>query len=164
MSEFWKELTWRQFGAAIDALKNAINACPEELWGDQSRFHQYWYMVYHTLFYLDFYLEADTENFRPPEPFTLSELDPAGVLPERAYTKAELLDYLAYGRKKCRETILSMSDERARERYVFGRMDLSIAELHLYNMRHVQHHTAQLNQILRQETDSSPGWVFVAEE
>jgi len=32
-------------------------------------------------------------------------------------------------------------------------------ELLLYNMRHVQHHAAQLNLMLRQAVDSAPGWV-----
>ncbi|MCH7878473.1 MAG: DinB family protein [candidate division Zixibacteria bacterium] len=162
MHSFWKALTWSQFGAAIDTLKNAINTCPDELWGDQTRFHQFWYMAYHTLFYLDFYLSADVENFNPKEPFTLSELDPSGVLPDRVYSKAEMLDYLAYGRKKCHETIMSMTEERAQERFVFGSVDLNVAETLLYTMRHVQHHSAQLNMILRQETDSAPGWIFTA--
>jgi hypothetical protein len=161
MHEHWRQLTYRQFGAAIDTLKNAINACPDKLWGDQSRFHQFWYMVYHTLFFLDYYLTADPDNFAPPEPFTLSELDPAGVLPDRVYTKAELLGYLKHGKNKCRETILNMTEERAKEPFSFGKVELSIAELQLYSMRHVQHHSAQLNLILRQETDLAPGWVFV---
>jgi hypothetical protein len=32
-------------------------------------------------------------------------------------------------------------------------------ELFLYNLRHLQHHTAQLNLLLRQRTDSAPRWV-----
>ena len=39
---------------------------------------------------------------------------------------------------------------------------MSIAELLLYNMRHVQHHAAQLHLILRQTIDSAPGWVSKA--
>jgi uncharacterized damage-inducible protein DinB len=40
---------------------------------------------------------------------------------------------------------------------------MSVAELYLYNMRHVQHHTAQLNLILRQRTSmASPRWVSKA--
>ena len=44
----------------------------------------------------------------------------------------------------------------------FGSIDGSVSELLLYNMRHVQHHAAQLNLILRQQTDSAPGWVAKA--
>jgi uncharacterized damage-inducible protein DinB len=36
---------------------------------------------------------------------------------------------------------------------------MSNGELLLYNMRHVQHHAAQLNLLLRQKTDSAPNWV-----
>ncbi len=48
-----KEILWKQFGAAIDMLENALVACPNELWNTTSEF---WYIAYHTLFYLDYYL------------------------------------------------------------------------------------------------------------
>jgi uncharacterized damage-inducible protein DinB len=42
-------------------------------------------------------------------------------------------------------------------------VEIRFAELLLYNVRHVQHHAAQLSLILRQTTDSAPGWVGHAE-
>lgn len=155
----WRAILRRQFGAAIDMLENALLACPEELWGDRSRRPEFWYVVYHTLFFLDLYSSGSVEGFAPPAPFTLDEMDPAGLLPGRVYTKGELQTYLAHGRGKCLETIEAMTDERARARCVFPWGEMSFAELLLDNMRHVQHHAAQLNLILRQETDSAPGWV-----
>jgi hypothetical protein len=53
----------------------------------------------HTLFFLDLSLSGSVEGFAPPAPYTLSELDPAAVLPERVYTKAELEAYTEH----CRE-------------------------------------------------------------
>jgi uncharacterized damage-inducible protein DinB len=35
----------------------------------------------------------------------------------------------------------------------------SLLELSFYNMRHVQHHTAQLNLLLRQTIADAPKWV-----
>jgi DinB superfamily len=157
-----KSILWSQFGAAIDTLENAMIACPDDLWGDQKREPQFWYLVYHTLFWLDLYLSDSAEGFAPPAPFTLEELDPAGVLPERAYTKSELQTYLEHGHKKCRTVIEALTDERASERFRSGSVDLSVLELLLHNMRHVQHHAAQLNLILRQTIDSAPRWVFRA--
>ncbi len=162
MDKTCKKITWGQFGAAIDALENAINACPDDLWSDQSRYHQFWYMVSHTLFWLDYYLSEDHKNFKPPEPFGMEEMDPAGVMPPRVYTKAELLKYLDHGREKCRKTIAGMDEVLASRQYTFRKGPLSHAELLLYNMRHVQHHTAQLNLILRQQINSAPGWTFTA--
>lgn len=83
MDTTWKTALWQQFGAAIDTLGNAIEACPDEVWGDRSRQPEYWYTVYHTLFNLDYYLSDSYEGFAPPAPFGLEEMDPAGVLPPR---------------------------------------------------------------------------------
>jgi hypothetical protein len=159
MDAFWKDATWGQFGAAIDTLESAIVACPEELWGDREAQPEFWALAFHTLFYLDYYLSGPEKGFAPPPPFGLEELDPAGVLPPRVYTKAELLAYLEYGRRKCRTVIGALDEEHARRPCGFARRDMSVAELLLYVMRHVQHHAAQLNLILRQRSGSAPGWV-----
>ncbi len=140
-------------------LENAMLDCPEALWADRSRKPEVWYLVYHTLFWLDLYLSGSVEGFAPPAPFNLDELDPAGLLPERPYTKAELRTYLEHGRRKCRGTIGALTDREAHRRCAFGWGEVSFAELLLYNMRHVQHGAAQLNLILRQAVDSAPGWV-----
>jgi len=154
-----KEIIWHQFGAAIDMLENALVACPEKLWGEHLESAEFWYRVYHILFWLDFYSSDSIEKFLPPAPFTLAELDPAGLLPERVYTKNELINYLDHCRKKCMNSIKALSDKKSHQHFKYGSIDLSFAELLLYNMRHVQHHTAQLNLILRQEIDSAPRWV-----
>lgn len=158
----WRTIIWQQFGAAIDMLENGIAACSDELWGDRSQRPEFWYIVYHTLFFLDLYLSGSVEGFAPPAPFTLDELDPAGLLPERVYTKDELQTYLKHGRQKGRAVIETLTNEKAHERCQFSWGEVSYAELLLYNMRHVQHHAAQLNLILRQKIDSAPGWVAKA--
>ncbi len=156
--DHWKEILWQQFGAAIDMLANAIEACPEELWSDRSRRPEFWYLAFHTAFLLDCYNSPGLAGFAPPPPFTLGELE-EDVMPERVYTKAELLAYVEHGRRKCRETIAALTEETARERAGFDWLGLTRAEMLLYNLRHVQHHAAQLNLILRQVTDSAPRWV-----
>jgi len=161
---------WQQFGAAIDMLDNALRACPDQLWRDRlwnnpserPEYSQFWYIAYHALFWLDFYLSGSVEGFAPPAPFTLDELDPAGLLPERPYTRDELQAYLDHGRQKCQATIESLTDEKARQRCGFAWGEVSFAELLLYNMRHVQEHAAQLSLILGQKVGSAPGWVTKA--
>jgi hypothetical protein len=154
-----KKIIWSQFGASIKMMENAIKACPDELWGDRTQNPEYWYLVYHTLFWLEFYLTDSPDDFTPLTPFTLSELDPEGLLPERVYTRTELLTYLEHGRNKFKNIIEKLTDETANKHYKYGSVEMSFDELLLYNMRHVQHGTAQLNLILRQKTDSAPGWV-----
>lgn len=154
-----KTMIWRQFGAAIDMLENALLACPDEVWSGTDSEPEFWYIAFHALFYLDCYLSESEAVFAPPAPFTLDELDERGILPERVYTKQELLAYLVHGRRKCRDTIVSITSEQANQRCGFDWLDITTGELLLYNMRHVQHHAAQLNLLLRQSIGSAPRWV-----
>jgi hypothetical protein len=159
MDEVVRNALWLQLGAAIESLENAIRECPDELWGDLSNERQFWYLAYHTLFFLDYYSSETAEGFAPPEPFTMSEADPAGILPPRVYTRAELLKYLEHGREKCRRAIAGMTVEGAREILTFPSIEGPAVEIHLTSMRHVQHHTAQLNLLMRQTVDRAPRWV-----
>jgi uncharacterized damage-inducible protein DinB len=154
----FKTIIWRQFGAAIDMLENAIIACPDQLWSDRERQPQFWYVAFHTLFWLDAYLSDSLDRFAPPEPFGTEELD-SEKMPPRSYAKSEVQTYLEHGRNKCRQTIQKLTEEKAGQRCGFEWLDLTFAELLLYNMRHVQHHTGQLNFMLRQTINSAPGWV-----
>lgn len=155
----WNTILWRQFGAAIDMLENAIQACPDELWGKSHDAHSFWCLAYHTLFFLDYYSSGTDVGFVPPSPFTLSELDPSGLLPDRLYTKEELLAYLQHGRARCMSAIDTLMDESIGRRCGFRRFDLTVAEMFMYNMRHVQHHVAQMNLLMRQSGNDVPGWV-----
>jgi hypothetical protein len=166
MDSLWRALLWKQFGAAIDMLDNAVMACPDSLWRQRlwsgppppefpPQFAEFWYVTYHALVWLDLYLSGvPEEEFAPPAPFAQGELDSLEALPERPYTKEELRAYLAYARQKCRATIETMTDERARQPVSFGWMRegevVSYAELQLYNMRHVQGHAAELSLLLGQ--------------
>jgi hypothetical protein len=154
-----KKIIWHQFGAAIDMLENAMNACPDTVWGNRIGHSEFWYIAFHSLFYLDLYLSRSDKGFTPPPPFTLDEMDERGLLPDRVYTKEELLKYLEHGREKCRSVIASMTEEQANERCGFDWLEISTAEVLLYNMRHVQHHAAQFNFLVSRTTGSAPRWV-----
>lgn len=154
MDKLFKESIWKQFGACIDMLENVISMCPDELWDTEDKF---WYSSYHCLFFLDYYLTPEPANYSSPKPFTNSEFE--GTMPERTYTKIELLTYLKESRNKCHQLILHMTDETAHKRWVNQYRNYSIFEMLLYNLRHVQHHAAQLNQLLRKKIYNAPAWI-----
>ncbi|HEU4558120.1 MAG TPA: DinB family protein [Longimicrobium sp.] len=158
MDSIWRELIRQHTGAAIEMLENAIAACPDWLWDADDQQPAFWYLAYHTIFFLDFYA-SDPAGFAPPAPFTLSELDPSGVLPDRTYSKDELLSYLAHGRRKHLALLDTLTAERVTERRDYAWLQTTLGELAVITLRHLQHHTAQLNLILRQRTDSAPPWV-----
>ena len=157
-----KESLWNQFGASIDMLKNAIEMWPEERWNTDRKF---FYMAYHVLVFLDYYLTFPVETMSSPLPFTIIEADLPeealdDIIPNRIYSRQELLDYLNASREKCRLLISNLTEEKISERWIneWGK-NYSLLEMLLYNMRHVQHHAAQLNTMLRKEINNSPDWV-----
>ena len=105
-----KDMLWRQFSTTIDSFENALRDCPDELWetatlggrtrsvGGKRFLPIYWYLCYHTLFWLDLYLTGAEEGFIPPAPFDLVEMQDNETLP-RVYTREELLGYLDYLQK-----------------------------------------------------------------
>src|SRR5277367_6485190 len=158
MIDFWRSAIRQQFHAAIDMLGNAIEACPDSVWSGKGR-SAFWYLAFHTLFFLDLYLSSEDESqFRPQPPFSLTELD-EDTLPERVYRKDELLVYLEHCRKKLDVVMEGMTESWTTDPCPFEFRAMSNGELLLYNMRHVQHHAAQLNLLLRQTTNSAPRWV-----
>lgn len=173
MNILWKTIIWQQLGAAIDMLDNTLRACPDELWhgrlwedpSERPEYSEFWFIVYHTLFWLDFYLSGTAEGFTPPDRFKRDETDPDGALPKIPYTKDELQTYLDYCRRKCQATIETLTEETAQRscRFEWIEGELSFLELLLYTMRHIQEHTAQLNLMIGQKVGSAPDWVAKAE-
>jgi len=166
MDNYLKTGLWQQFGAAIDYLDNVISACPDELWraalwqtpDSRPERAEFWYVAYHSLFWLDLYLTSAEEGFLPPAPFALIEQYGDEPMPERAYTRAELLAYLKGCREKCRATIEGLTDEIAQWRCQFGWGECTFSELLIYNLRHVHGHASQLDMLLGQNGILTPDY------
>src|SRR5688572_15946505 len=105
---------WRQFGASIDMLQNVISSCPDDFFSTHKRFY---YMAYHSVIFLDYYLTIPPKDFSPRLTFTIKEANecPAeaidDLIPDRTYSKQELLDYIQISRDKCRKIINSLTEK-----------------------------------------------------
>ncbi len=171
MIDALKESLWKQFGASIDMLENAIRMCPDEFFTNNRKF---FFMTYHSLIFLDYYLTIPPNNFSSPLPFTIKESNEVPVdaiddiIPDRYYSKEELLGYLKLCRTKCQIVLSGLTEEKLNERFIeepeSGTKNYSVLEILLYNMRHVQHHAAQLNLLLRQGINDAPKWVSRAKD
>ena len=152
-----KSAIWCQFGASIDMLENAIQACPDDLWNKEKSLS---HLSYHTLFFLDYYLSLEPVGFSQPAHFKHSEFEDEP--PQEIFAKAEVLEYLQSCRTKMLGLFADMTENLALSRWIneSKTMDYSILEIALYNLRHVQHHVGQLNMLLRQHGVEAPDWVF----
>ncbi|HVN02833.1 MAG TPA: DinB family protein [Bryobacteraceae bacterium] len=158
----------RQFAAAIEMLRSAIEACPDNLWDDRADGTPFWHLAYHALFYTDFYLSHDAESFQARD-FHVEKANHLpgdyppnlGVVttPDKAFTKAELLDYADHCLRKSDATFQKLTEKRALERCGFPWYQLNVGEFLLNTLRHTQHHTGQLTVLLRRRANAGIRWL-----
>lgn len=169
---------WKNFGAAIDMLTEAVALCPDELWYREKRF---FYLTYHTVIFLDYYLTIPVTGFQPTLPYTIVDSDKLppeavdDVMPNELYSRQDVLGYLSSIREKCKRLITHATEEKLMERWVGAEEinlhglcppiveNYTVLDILFYNFRHVQHHVAQMNTILRQKINAVPDWVSHAD-
>jgi uncharacterized damage-inducible protein DinB len=88
------------------------------------------------------------------------------LIPDKFYEKREIVAYLKQSREKGKQIVYALNNETLNDKFKEGDnpndMNYPILEILLYNMRHTQHHTAQLNMLLRQDINKHIEWSFRA--
>lgn len=154
-----------QYRAGLAMLKNAVAACDDALWNDANHKNRFWRVAYHALFYTDLYLSQDEQHFVPwqkhREDYQVLG-DKVPWPPHHApkigepYTQLEVLEYCDALRASLSERFAALDVEAASG---FFWLPFSKAELQIYNIRHLQHHTGQLIDRLREVKQISIGWI-----
>jgi hypothetical protein len=171
MNKSTYDIIWSQFGASVDMLINVVSSCPDTYFETNKRFY---YLAFHSIIFLDYYLTIPPSEFSPMLPFTQKEkVDrPADavddLIPDRIYSRRELVDYLNEIRSKGRRLIDSLGSDHTELRFTEGSgpddMDYPVLEILLYNMRHTQHHVGQLNLFMRMDLEKHMEWSFRADD
>ncbi len=165
-----------QFHAALAMLKLAIERCPDSLWADGEYVNPTWRIAYHALYYTHLYIQPSATDFRPwehhqtgiqdlddyPSPPEIQELTELPHRPPQTgepYTKEDILTYWTI----CDEMIDAAVDalDLLNPESGFSWYRLPTLEQKLVNLRHIQHHTAQLGNRLREASSGTNGidWV-----
>ena len=157
----------KQYQATLMMLREAIEKCPDELWARASDTNQSWQLAYHALYFTHLYLQPGLDEFKPwPGQHAPSQNDDGiggppdpksnlPVIPE-PYTKEEVLAFWQY----CWDGIESAIAELdlTSEKSGFPWYPFSKLEHQLVNLRHAQHHTAQLAERLRTSCGEGIRW------
>ena len=171
----WTDALLVKHGHAIDSMERALRACPDELWSasmwtvrditvvragmgadlpDGERvqlFSAVWNIAYHAIFFLDFNLSRREVPFECPPPFRFDDhAEPLPRLPQRVYSREELLGYLDHGRRKAAEVLSSLTDDEA----ATAARSKTFAQLLIQNVMHVAEHATQINMFVGER---SPG-------
>jgi hypothetical protein len=156
-----------QYRAGLAMLREAIEQCPEDLWYSTEPTNAFWQVAYHVLFFTHLYLQPDEQSFRPWKHHQSNCQHPDGI-PDRAdpnsplplipipYTKAQALEYCQFCTEMV-ETAVDALDLRS-PNSGFHWYPISKLEHQIVNIRHIQHHTAQLADRLRAATNFGVRW------
>ncbi len=137
-----------QFEAALAMLSHCVDECPAQHWEKRIANNTFRQVAYHALFFTDYYLSPDEESFQ------LRDLHQRGGderLPQvsAGLSQAETISYAALCRQKAGDVLASETQATLAGRSGFSARQISRVELHLYNIRHLQHHVGQLSAYLR---------------
>ena len=163
-----KRILKSQYHAALAMLRNAVEKCPDDLWYDATPTNAFWQVAYHTMFFAHFYLQPNDAAFRPWKEHQGNvqhsdgipgRADPNSALPliPALYSKAQVLAYGEFCDALIDEAVAALDLESATSGFSWYVMPK--LEHQLVNLRHIQHHAAQLADRLRAERDIHVDWV-----
>jgi DinB superfamily len=142
-----------QYHAALAMLREAVERCPAEEWSDTGHKNAFWQLAYHTLFFAHLYLQQNEASFRR---WHGQHGGDDGISAD-PYTQEQVLDYL----DTCDAMVDSAVDVLDLDSLESGFAWYSMSKLEhqLVNIRHIQHHAAQLADRLRSAADIGIRWV-----
>jgi uncharacterized damage-inducible protein DinB len=154
MIEYVRQIFTTQYEAALCMLNQCIAACPPEHWEGKIASGTFRWVAYHTMFFTDLYLSPTAEAFQ------LRDLHERGGDERRdemsaGLDRAEALAYVNICRQKMLATLAAETPESLAGPSGFSWYQVTRGELHLINIRHLQHHTGQLSAFLRRVDESS---------
>jgi hypothetical protein len=157
-----------QYHAALAMLRETIERCPDDDWFNKEHTNSFWQIAYHALFFTHLYLQPNEAAFRPWEHHQALVQHPDGIadppdsksdlpLIPRPYTKAEVLAYWSV----CDEMVDRSVD--ALDLYSqdsgFSWYKVPKLEHQIINIRHLEHHMAQLADRVRSSASIGIRWV-----
>ena len=139
-----------QYLAALAMLKQAVENCPDDLWNRESP-NRFWHTAYHALFYTHLYVQPTHDDFTPwnqhrDEARSLHDQDPEN--PAEPYTRAEVLNYLAFCEGEIKRIVPTLDLDAASG---FEWLPFNKLETQFYSIRHIMQHTGELYQQLLEE-------------
>ena len=142
-----------QYHAALAMLRDAIEQCPDAEWLSRDHKNAFWQVAYHVLFFAHLYLQQNETTFVL---WSQHHGDDDGTRGE-PYSKAQVLEYWSFVDHAV-DGAVDLLDLESPESG-FSWYTMSKLEHQLVNIRHVQHHSAQLADRLRSAADIGITWV-----
>ena len=133
-----------QLEASLAMLHRCIAACPPEHFDDKIGNDTFRQVAYHTLFFFDFYLSPSESAFQLRDLHKKGGDERGPDLSPGLY-KEDALALLPLCRQQIATTLNAETEQTLAGSTGFSRRKTPRLELHIYNIRHTQHHVGQLS-------------------
>jgi uncharacterized damage-inducible protein DinB len=148
MIEQVRKVLTSQYEAALSMLRQCVEACRDDHFEGMIAHGSFRCVAYHTLFFTDLYLTPNENEFALRD-FHQTGGDERGDELSPGLPKHQTLEYVNTCRAKAIDIIAKETEQTLAGGSGFDWRKISRLELHIYNIRHVQHHTGQLSAYLR---------------
>lgn len=164
--DIFKDALIGQYNAALSIFEDCVRRCPEDQWLANLSSRPFWHVAYHALYYTDLYLSPNLDSFHPPD-FYRENYHYLGRLPfpphnevvaDIPFDRETILGYTDHCRRKVPESVGAETGETLSGPCGFWWYKIPRADFHLNNIRHLQHHAAQMSVHLRRTEDIGIEW------
>ncbi|MFN8061148.1 MAG: DinB family protein [Vicinamibacterales bacterium] len=142
-----------QYHAALAMLREAVERCPPAEWTNAGHKNAFWQVAYHTLFFTHLYLQRDEVAFQRWAQHRGGDDGTSGA----PYTQTQVLEYWSFCDGIVDGAVDALDLDSPESGFSWYRM--SKLEHQLVNIRHIQHHGAQLADRLRSAANIGIVWV-----
>jgi hypothetical protein len=153
-----------QYKTALTMLRGVVNETEEDAWlyTDETK-EAAWHIAYHAVYYANIYCSPREEAVQRwdrqsndcrilgPTPCPPHER----FVPSESYSKADIIEFIDFVLKVIPEYLEHLEPEKPCWPHWYKQNQF---ELHVNNLRHIQHHAAQL---VERNGGSSVGWLGV---
>ncbi|NND07107.1 MAG: hypothetical protein HKN87_12075 [Saprospiraceae bacterium] len=147
-----------QYLSSLQMLHNIIEITPDNLWNNKNHISRSWQVAYHALYYYRLYICQDLQQHVPWEKHKEGAQD---LHPNKEslspYAREQLLTLIRLCIANLDSDLSQLDLSAAQSGFPWYK--ISKLEHQLVNLRHLQHHVAQLQDRLRNEKQMGIGWI-----
>jgi hypothetical protein len=150
-----------QFFSCYQMLETLVEVCPHEVWLGVFSGVPFWYQVYHTVYFVDYWFREDSEGTSFPSMHFDPRIPPEFEwdLPEDAMISLDTMrEYLRIIREKLNRVFANMTDADLSHPVFTQEAEVTLLDAIFSQTRHIMYNIGYCNGILRERNLEEADW------
>jgi len=150
-----------QFLSCYQMLETLVEVCPDDIWAGEFNGVPFWYQVYHTAYFVDYWYREDSAGAGFPamrfDPRIPPEFE-RDVPGDAFIPRADMREYLRLIRKKLTRIFANMKESDLSHPAFTQEPEVTLLDAIFSQTRHVMYNIGYCNGILRQRDHAEADW------